>query len=90
MLRDILFFELHKKIGWTLFCFNFICIRFFFFFNDLVLLDTVFVIVLNCAPVWWVNSGLEPSRVEEKIKKGKTWYDPVIWQDLIKNLIATR
>jgi hypothetical protein len=44
MLRDILFFELHKKIGWTPFLLQPYMYT-VFFFNDVVLLDNVFVLL---------------------------------------------
>ena len=44
MLRDILFFELNQKIGWTLFLLQPYMYTVFFFFNDVVLLDNVFVL----------------------------------------------
>jgi hypothetical protein len=34
------------------------------------------LVVLKPSPVWRVNPGLEPSRVEKKIGEEKTWCDP--------------
>jgi hypothetical protein len=45
------------------------------------------IIVLKSCSVWWVDSGLELDRVEEKTRKEKTW---LTRQHPIKNPVATR